>query len=137
MWLASETVTSWRNDRSIGHSPRSEAKLECISAAAARPSARAAGSAGQSRASGNFSARYSQMAIESHTATSPSFSTGALPLGEPAARASALVRSVRRRISVSVKGAPVCFSASHARIDQVDQSLSPISSSMLRLHGDA
>jgi hypothetical protein len=70
------------------------------------------------------------MASESQTVVSPSFSTGTLPLGEPAARASAVVRSVRRRIGVSVNGAPVCLNASHARSDQVDQSLSPISSSM-------
>ena len=129
--MASDTVTSSRNDRSIGHSPRSEAKLECISAAAARPSARAAGSAGHSRAAGCFSARYSQMAIDSQIARSPSLSTGTRPFGEPAARASALVCSVRSRISVSVNGAPLRFSTSHGRIDQVDQSLSPISSSIV------
>ncbi len=46
----------------------------------ARACARAAGSDGQSLAAGNFSARYSRIASDSQTCTSPSTSTGTLPV---------------------------------------------------------
>ena len=48
----------------------------------ARACARAAASSGHSRAAGNFSARYSRIASDSHTGISPSISTGTLPTGE-------------------------------------------------------
>ncbi len=66
----------------IGRWLRSAEKPECISALTARAMARAVPSAGQSFASGNISARYSQMARLSHTVRSLCFSAGTLPEGE-------------------------------------------------------
>ena len=66
----------------LSRTPRNDWKPECISLAAARVRARKAGSAGHSFASGNFSARYSQIASESHTVKSPSFKAGTNPDGE-------------------------------------------------------
>jgi len=115
---------------SIGHSPRSEAKPECISAAAHLAKALAAGSAGHRFAAGNRSARYSQMASVSQIASGPSFSTGTNPLGEPAAMISSWDEVSRSLIMVSLNGAPVRFNASHGRIDQLEMFLSPIRMSM-------
>jgi len=58
------------------------ANPECISALIERALARARVSAGQSRFSGCFSARYSQIASESHTVKLPSTNTGTRPAGE-------------------------------------------------------
>jgi len=131
--VAAETLTRVRRARSIACSPRRAEKPECISAAALRPSARATGSVGHSFAMGNFSARYSQIARLSQIVTPPSLSTGTNPAGDPAATMASCVvgwLSRRRWIRVSVNGAPTCLSASHGRMDQVDQTLSPMMSSM-------
>ena len=75
--------------------------------------ARAAGLCfrGHSFASGNFSARYSQMARLSHTTvTAPSLRTGTRPEGEPAAtmpRHRSALGMQAHQVFVSVNGAPV------------------------------
>src|SRR6516225_2014859 len=63
----------------IGRWRRSETNPACISDAIARACARAAGCAGHNPAAGNFSARYSRIASDSHTHMSPSPSTGTRP----------------------------------------------------------
>src|SRR5260370_23884049 len=71
----------WRQNV-MGHARRGGTSPACISAEIARAWARAWGSAGQSFASGDFSARYSRIASDSQTWTSPSASAGTLSARE-------------------------------------------------------
>jgi len=101
-------------------------KLECISALTARAIARAAGSAGQTRAEGNFSFRYSMIARLSQIRSSPCRSAGTLGAAGASLASSFAVSGRRSRMSRSVNGWPVCFSTSQGRIDQDEICLSPI-----------
>jgi hypothetical protein len=100
----------------IGKCRRSGAKPACISAAIARASARGAGSAGHSRARGYFSARYSSIASDSQTCTSPSTSAGTF-----AAPETLLTRALKSvalsEITSSSKAMPATFMAIHGRSD--------------------
>ena len=60
---------------------------------------------------------------------SPSFRIGILPAGAPAAAMAAAVSGRRSAIGVSVNGRPERFNTSQGRKDQLDHSLSPITSS--------
>ena len=100
----------------IGHSRRSGTNPACISDAIARAWARAAGSAGQSFAAGNFSARYSRIASDSQTLTSPSISTGTLPVPECGATC-ALKSGALSEITISSNAMPAAFIAIHGRND--------------------
>jgi hypothetical protein len=97
---------------SIGIPSRSDGNPACISAETERASARALRSDGSSVET--FSARYSQIASESQTTTSPSIRQGTLPDGEYL-RISPLVALVRRGIRISSKCRPACFMASQGR----------------------
>ena len=66
---------------SIDRCVRSAAKPECISAATERARARRPTSAGHRLPPAYCSLTYSQMAIESHTASAPSIRQGTRPLG--------------------------------------------------------
>ncbi len=114
----------------MGHSPRKEAKPECISAAAARPSARFTRSSGQSFACGKVSCRYSEIARVSQTTSSPSFSTGTSFDGEWAAMIASEVPASRSCTRVSVNSTPTCFSTSQALSDQVDHLRVPMTISI-------
>jgi len=118
----------WRAATSIGRAARKGAKPACISALTDRAQARAALSAGHSPAWGKVSAKYSQIASESHTAMPACLSTGTLPEGE-CASACARVSGRRSATSVSRNGWPAILSASHGRNDQDDQALVPMTSS--------
>ena len=96
---------------------RSAEKLECISFETERAIARADGSFGQRFASGNFSARYSQIASDSQIVSSSSFRVGTKPLGE-CLKISARVSGRSSGITISSNAAPDFFSTSHGRIDQ-------------------
>jgi len=73
------------------------------------------------------------MASESQITRSPSLSTGTWPDGEWGAIASAVASPCRSSTTVSRKSAPVRFSASHGRSDQLDQARVPMTISMGRL----
>jgi len=88
---------------------------ECISAHTERANARAFRSAGQPLPV--RSARYSQIASESQTVSSPCFSTGTRPLG-PYCAISSLNVGVSSRICFSSKSSPRCFMSIHGRNDQ-------------------
>jgi len=103
--------------KSMGRRARRAGKPACISAATERARARAAGSSGQSPASGNRSCRYSAIARVSQTASPSAFSIGTRPLGL-CARIAALVSGRFRGTTTSSKGAPVSFSMSQPRSDQ-------------------
>ena len=94
----------------MGMSRRNSANPACISALTTRAMARAAPSSGHSLAAGKRSARYSQIASDSHRVASPSWSTGTLPAGEWA-RISGRVVGRRSRTCSSSNAAPVCLSA--------------------------
>jgi hypothetical protein len=100
----------------IGKWPRSGTKPACISAAIARASARGAGSAGQRRASGYFSARYSRIASDSQTCTLPSASAGTLPVPEILVTRD-LKSLASSEITSSSKAMPATFMAIHGRSD--------------------
>lgn len=105
----------------MGQAPRSAEKPLCISAQTLRARARAAGSAGHSALSGCLSATYSAMARVSHTARSPSTSTGTLPVGvtawifclncEPSSKLS-------KRSGTSSNAMPAWRSSTQGRMDQ-------------------
>jgi hypothetical protein len=82
----------------------------------ARAIARAALSVGQSRACGNFSARYSRIASDSQTRISPSIKTGTLPLPD-ADPTTCLKSGAFSEITVSSNGMFAIFIAIHGRID--------------------
>jgi hypothetical protein len=96
---------------------RSAEKPACISAASERASARAGFCLGQIGRPGNDSARYSTIASDSQTTTSPSTSAGHLPVGENF-RISACVSGRRSATTVSSKGMPNCVIKIHGRSDQ-------------------
>jgi hypothetical protein len=100
----------------IGMCRRSGTKPACISLDMTRAIARAALSVGQSRACGNFSARYSRIASDSHTRISPSMRTGtfALPDADPT---TCLKLGASSEITVSSNGMFATFIAIHGRID--------------------
>src|ERR1044071_7015952 len=81
----------------------------------ARASALAALSAGQSPAFGNFSARYSRIARDSHTRTSPSIRVGTLPVPDTGPRTS-LKLGALSEITVSSNGIFATFIAIHGRM---------------------
>jgi len=83
----------------------------------ARACARPAGSVGHNRALGNFSARYSRIASDSQTCTSPSASAGTLPVPEIVVTR-ALKSLASSEMSSSSNGMPATFMAIHGRIDQ-------------------
>ena len=93
---------------------RSAPNPECISAAAHRAQARAAGSAGHTP--GWRSARYSVMASESHTTVAPSWRQGTFPLGEMARKPPSGPGGPKGR-SRSSKGMPRVRSSTHGRSD--------------------
>ncbi|MNT33827.1 hypothetical protein D3C72_1697730 [compost metagenome] len=101
----------------MGMAWRSAPKPLCICAASERARARALGSCGHKGAPLWRSAAYSQMASESHTAKSPSSSTGTRPAGDtaPSRRENS---SVKRPSFCSVKGMPAARRAIHGRMDQ-------------------
>jgi hypothetical protein len=101
----------------IGMWVRIAAKPACISAETARATARASRCRGQRRASGNTSATYSRIAIDSQTTSSPWRSAGTLPPGECRA-ISATVASWRSGMTNSSNATPAIFIASHGRKDQ-------------------
>jgi len=84
---------------------------------AARATARAVGASGQSRAAGYSSARYSPIASDSQTTSSPCRKAGTLPDGERR-RMLGRVAAWSSAIISSVKATPVCFSMSQPRSDQ-------------------
>ena len=100
----------------MGKCRRSGTKPACISAAIARAYARAAGDCGHSFAAGNFSARYSTIASDSHTWTSASASTGTLPLPETAPTR-VLKSTASSETTSSSNGMPATCMASHGRKD--------------------
>src|SRR6266436_9926619 len=108
----------------IEQSFRRFAKPECISAATDLARARCAASLGQSRFSGNFSCRYSEMASESQTVTFPSISAGTRPLGEYL-RMLAAVSGMSRATTISSNGTPACLSTSQGRSDHEEYFLLP------------
>ena len=95
-------------------------KPACISAHTLRARARAATSRGHSALSGKRSATYSAMARVSHTASSPSSSTGTVPLGfsalTVALKAESQSKESKRTITSS-NGMPACLSSTHGRMD--------------------
>ena len=102
----------------IGKWLRSAPKPECISAQTLRARARLLTSCGQSFLSGNRSATYSAMASVSHTARSPSTSTGTRPAG--LMRASSVLNfdsgeNASKRSFTSSNGMPACLSKTHGR----------------------
>ena len=104
----------------IGHALRSAPKPECISAQMLRARARDLASAGHSACCGNFSARYSQIASESHTAKPSSTSTGTFPVGLSERRLSLNVDSgpnESKRTMTSSNAIPACLSRTQGRID--------------------
>src|SRR4029079_984542 len=101
----------------IGQALRSGTKPACISDEIARASARAAGSAGHSFAAGNFSARYSRIASDSHTRISPSIKVGTLPVPDTAL-SRALKSGASSEITSSSKGMVAAFIAIQGRNDQ-------------------
>ena len=105
----------------IGKWLRSAPKPECISAQTLRARARAFASCGQRCFSGKLSARYSAIASVSHTARSPSISTGTRPAGvTPASSVLNFDSGVNasKRILTSSNAMPACFSSTQGRIDQ-------------------
>src|SRR5262249_18850757 len=74
---------------------------------------------------GNFSARYSMIASDSQTRTSPSINTGTLP-APLIAVTRALKSFASSEMTVSSKAMPAPFMASHGRNDQDDKLLLPI-----------
>ena len=70
----------------------------------------------QTALAGNFSARYSRIASDSQTCTSPSISTGTLPVPETGATR-ALKSGGVERDHLSSKAMPATFIAIHGRID--------------------
>ena len=96
-------------------SSRSARNELCISAAIERAQARVAASAGQSP--GCRSARYSAIAIESHTTVLPSCSAGTQPDGENERLAGLRLPSTSRT-GTSRNGAPASFIANQPRSDQ-------------------
>ncbi len=109
-------ATSIRSRMHIVISLRSAEKPECISHAIDRAHARATGSDGHMP--GCRSARYSEIASESHTWTSPSCSAGTSAVGENA-RLSGL-NVPRSWTRTSRNGAPDSFTASQPRSDHVE-----------------
>ncbi len=101
----------------MGIAVRRAAKLECISALTARAMARDARSAGHIFASGKSSARYSPMADDSHTTSSPCFNAGTRPDGENGRIAVVRRPAPSSGMTTSSNAAPVCFIMSHARRD--------------------
>ena len=85
--------------------------------ALARACARALASCGHSNARGNASLRYSRIASDSQTCTSPSISTGTRPAGVTWA-SRVLNSGVCSGITSSSNGMPATVMASHGRSDQ-------------------
>ena len=100
----------------IGQARRSAVKSACISDEMVRAWARAAASSGQSLAAGNVSARYSRIASDSQTWTSPWTSVGTLPVPEIFAMRD-LKSSALSEITTSSKAMPATFMAIHGRND--------------------
>src|SRR4029078_7171409 len=101
----------------IGQALRSGTKPACISDEIARASARATASVGDSFAAGNFSARYSRIASDSHTRISPSIKVGTLPVPDTAL-SRALKSGASSEITYSSHASPAPFIAIHGRNDQ-------------------
>src|SRR5262249_42436463 len=100
----------------IGMCRRSGKKPACISLHITRAIARATLSAGQRPTRGNFSARYSRIASDSQTHTSPSISTGTLPVPDTEPT-TCLKLGSSSEITVSSNGILTTFIAIHGRID--------------------
>src|SRR5215207_5998410 len=104
-------------------------KPACISEAIERAMARAARSLGQIACSGCFSARYSMIASDSHTAMSPSTSAGTLPAGlylrTSRFHSGESIGSVKG-ISTSSNGMPKCFIRIQGLSDQDEWHLLPM-----------
>jgi hypothetical protein len=101
----------------MGNSFRKAEKLECISALTDLAVALATGSSGHAWHWGNISARYSSMARESQTMSSPFKSTGTLP-PEKYGSSWVDVFSVHSKIGSSLNGIPACFMRIHGLSDQ-------------------
>ena len=100
----------------IGQARRSGTKPACISDEIARARARAAGSAGHSRAAGNRSARYSRIASDSQTWMPLSSSAGTLPVPEIFDTRD-LKSGASSEITTSSKAMPATFMAIQGRND--------------------
>ena len=100
----------------IGKARRIGTKPACISEEIARAWARAAAGAGHNFAAGNFSARYSRIASDSQTRTSPSASAGTFPAGETFATICLKCGSLSE-ITCSANGMPATIMAIHGRND--------------------
>src|SRR5262249_49797344 len=101
----------------IGICRRNGTKPACISLDTARATARAPLSAGHNPAFGNFSARYSRIASDSQTRTSPSIRTGTLPVPD-SGPTTCLKLGASSEMTVSANAIFAAFMAIHGRIDQ-------------------
>src|SRR5262249_12707122 len=109
----------------IGMCRRSGKKPACISLHITRAIARATLSAGQRPTRGNFSARYSRIASDSQTHTSPSISTGTLPVPDTEPT-TCLKLGSSSEITVSSNGILTTFIAIPGRIDHEEYFLLPM-----------